>query len=289
VTLVIALQRFLSEEEYRKNGKAELLVFADSRETLGDGTSRKVEKVHPIYHHRRNLSSKERALNPGIPPLAKKFIPLALWSGAGDTLILRECNETCDRMLKKMFEEKWDRQPPDFGQFHKAAESIGNELRKKMPLRPRDQPEMVLGSVDLNGRVSLYQFPPGSDFTPELVHDDPGYAILGSGKIPGGAHALYDLLGYTLKNSWKFEADVLAAFLINRVTEVQENVGGDVDGYIMSARKLERLENTAEYNEQSRLRTDVIRLVWKLCDDSGDEKRILKELTKLEKSYAKKR
>jgi hypothetical protein len=57
-----------------------------------------------------------------------------------------------------MFEEDWARSPPTSDQFSKAAKKVENKLKKELPLRPSDQPEMILGSVDLHGKVSLYEF-----------------------------------------------------------------------------------------------------------------------------------
>ena len=44
--------------------------------------------------------------------------------------------------------------------------------------------QLILGSLDLEGKVSLYQFD-GRGLA-EPVHEDPGYAIIESGTITGG-------------------------------------------------------------------------------------------------------
>jgi len=45
--------------------------------------------------------------------------------------------------------------------------------------------QLIIGSVDLDGRASLYQF--DSRGLAEPLHDDPGYAIIGSGLVTGGS------------------------------------------------------------------------------------------------------
>jgi len=120
------------------------------------------------------------------------------------------------------------------------------------------------------------------------VHDEPGYAILGKGYIIGGAHILVDLLGYELANSWRFKSDALATFLINQVAKVDPSVSPfEGDGFTMYARRNTLYlclppKSPVKYADQSRLRTEIIRSMWQLCDEKkGNEKRFLKQLAKI--------
>ena len=103
-----------------------------------------------------------------------------------------------------------------------------NKLRK-MGIDPSFQ--LILGSVDLDGRASLYEFD-GRGLA-EPMHEDPGYAIIGSGMITGGI-LLLKLLGY---NS-EIDLGLLTAFILDTVSEVDYSVGPFVgESYLMRLKR----------------------------------------------------
>lgn len=133
--------------------------------------------------------------------------------------------------------------------------------------------QLVLGSVDLDGKASLYEFD-GRGLA-EPVHDDPGYAIIGSGLITGGI-LLLRLLGYRPD----VDLGLLTAFILDMVSEVDYSVGPFVgESYLMrlemrGGEKVLALgplkeEVLREYKEKIAKRRELIRELWKVCDELG--------------------
>jgi len=135
--------------------------------------------------------------------------------------------------------------------------------------------QLVLGSVDIDGEASLYQF--DSRGLAEPVHDDPGYAIIGSGLVTGGV-LLLRLLGYHPD----VDLGMLTAFILDMVSEVDPSVGPFVgESYLMrvDAKEGERYialgplkpEAVREYKDKISRRRELIRELWRLCDDVGED------------------
>jgi len=268
MTLVIALKQFETEKEANKNGRARLCVFSDSKETMGNeliSMNRKCRKVYPILFGKQYVGS--------------RAAPLAIWSGAGDSTFLKKGKSICETILKDHYIKEWEKAHPTFDQFGEAVEIIEESLLQKFKEYDKRNLdialEMILGSVDNSGKVSLYQF--NSEGLSEQLHDDPGYAILGCGYLTG-ANVLLNMLGYDLENSWRFDSHALIAFVIDRVSEIDPAVGWfEGDGYIMWVENDQVFmgplkENyIRRYQTTSQLRTDMIRYLWSLCDESGDK------------------
>ena len=70
----------------------------------------------------------------------------------------------------------------------------------------------------------MYELCSENKWEPDPAHDEPGYAILGSG-YELGANLLIHLLGFEPQNSWKFDLPNLASFIINQVSQVDSDVG----------------------------------------------------------------
>lgn len=278
MTLVIALKKYETEKEAKKRGVASLCVFSDSKETFGNELlkiNRKCQKVYQI------LAGKLYA--------GARSPPLAIWSGAGDSRFLKKGEKICETVLKNMYKKEWKRTPPTFDQFEIAVETIEHNLSHKFKEYDRQKQgfdlEMILGSVDHDGRVSLYRF--DNEGVAESLHDDPGYAIQGFGYLTG-ANLLLNMLGYDLRNSWQFDAFALIAFVIDRVSEIDPTVGRfEGDGCQMWLEKNRvvagplKLHYLNQYKALSQSRTDLIRSLWRSCDKLGD-KEVSRELARLQ-------
>ena len=119
------------------------------------------------------------------------------------------------------------------------------------------------------------------------MHEDPGYAIIGSGMITGGI-LLLKLLGYNPE----IDLGLLTAFILDTVSEVDCSVGPFVgESYLM---RLERKgdekyvalgplkeEALREYKNKIQERRKLIRELWRLCDEMGEER--VSELLKIKR------
>jgi hypothetical protein len=125
----------------------------------------------------------------------------------------------------------------------------------------------------------------------EPVHDDPGYAIIGSGLITGGI-LLLRLFGL----HQDMDLGLFTAFILDTVSEVDYSVGPFVgESYLMRVVKNGDNKYVAlgplkdeflrEYKEKIRTRRVLLQRIWRLCDTVG-EKYILTLLEELEKDQA---
>ena len=127
------------------------------------------------------------------PIVLEEDVPLAVAGGAGDA-DLRAVEEAVGRI----------------------EEAI---MGKVGELRARDvEPDfsMVLASVDVKGRASIYVF--NERGLVEPVHDNPGFALLGRGLFTGGA-LLLNLPGYAAKESYALDLGLFSIFVIDVVSE----------------------------------------------------------------------
>jgi len=122
--------------------------------------------------------------------------------------------------------ERVEGKDPTFDEFEQAVERIEEYLIHRF----KDIREMgldanfsmVLGSVDKGGKASLYLF--DSRGLAEPVHDNPGFAVIGSGFLTGG-NLLLKLLGYDPNRSGEMDLGMLTASIIDSVSEVDSTVG----------------------------------------------------------------
>lgn len=139
---------------------------------------------------------------------------------------------------------------------------------------------MVLGSVDIEGKASMYVF--DDKGLGEPVHDNPGFAILGRGFFTGG-NLLLRLLGYGPEESRYLELGVLPSFLIEAVSEVDSSVGSfSGDSWLMRLEKDEKGDKkkalgqlTAEAlkkdKDKVKMRKDMLTRLWRLCEEKGEK------------------
>ncbi|RJS88533.1 hypothetical protein CW705_08710 [Candidatus Bathyarchaeota archaeon] len=249
MTLVIALKWPFSD------GDAVLMV-SDTRATSPIGIIYESKKIHAVI------------TNDGKS--------LAIVGGAGDTALIKWAFEVADEVVKEFAGEDG---LIYFGEIRRAVRKMEDifmarlrELRRA-GLDPSFQ--LILGSVDLDGKASLYEF--DNRGLAEPVHDHPGYAIIGSGLITGGI-LLLRLLGYRPD----IDLGLLTAFILDMVSEVDYSVGPFVgESYLMRIETKGNQRNIAlgplkeealrEYKEKIAKRRELIREFWRLCDEVGEE------------------
>jgi len=248
MTLVIASKWMFNEGEA-------ILITCDSRATTPIGIMYEVKKAYPI------MIGEE---------------PIAIASGAGDPSLIKWGFEEAEEILKSYARRNY---PLNFEDFRNAIRDIEYSFMKRFSeirsygLKPSFQ--MVIGSVDLNGKASLYLF--DDNGLAEPVHDNPGYAIIGSGFITG-ALLLLRLLGYSMD----LDLGMLSTFIIDLVSEVDTSVGPFIgESYLMrieikNGKKTLalgplKLEALREYKNKVVKRKEIIKEIWKIFDEIGEE------------------
>lgn len=249
MTLIIALKCPFKE------GDA-ILMLSDTRATTSVGIMYEARKIWAI------VTDDEK--------------PLGIVGGAGDPALVKWGFDVASEVLGDLAGEDG---LIYFGEVRQAVRRMEEifmhrfqDLRSK-GLEPSFQ--LVLGSVDIDGRASLYEF--DSRGLAEPVHDDPGYAIIGSGLITGGI-LLLRLLGYRPD----VDLGLLTAFILDMVSEVDPSVGPFVgESYLMRIETRDgekcialgplKTEVVREYKDKISRRRELIRELWKLCDDLGED------------------
>ncbi|RLF04282.1 MAG: hypothetical protein DRK00_07050 [Thermoprotei archaeon] len=200
MTLVLAFK-------WRVGAGDAVLISSDSRATTPLGIAYEVRKVKPMVFEDR---------------------PLAVAGGAGDAVLVKWGYEVAEEVLAGEAGERGAPLPAPL--FRRAVRMIEDRLAGRLyrlrglGIEPSFQ--MVLGSVDGEGRASLYVF--DNRGLAEPVHENPGYAVIGSGFITGGL-LLLRLLGFSeLAASGRtglLDLGMLTAFIIDVVSEVDTSVG----------------------------------------------------------------
>ena len=127
----------------------------------------------------------------------------------------------------------------------------------------------------------------------EPVHDNPGYALIGSGTITGRL-LLLRLLDYRPGEAWEWNLGLLSAFIIDMVSEVDPSVSPFLgESYYIRYDEKEgkvvlgplKIEVYKEYKDRVRKRRELIRHVWNLAEKLGEksEETIIEKLNMLEK------
>jgi hypothetical protein len=260
MTLVFAF-RWLFED-----GDA-ILMVSDTRATTPFGIMFEAKKIHVV-----TLGD-------------DKY--LGIVGGAGDPALVKWGFEVVDDVLKK---HAGDDGLIFFNDARSAVREMEEILMARLGRLRREgldpSLQLILGSVDLDGRALLYQFD-GRGLA-EPVHEDPGYAIIGSGLVTGGI-LLLRMFG------WQQDMDLglLTAFILDMVSEVDYSVGPFVgESYLMRLEKsgdgrsiaLGPLKDEVlrEYKEKIKARRELLQRIWRLCDTVGEEK-ILEGLAELER------
>lgn len=242
---------------WRMGDSDTILVTSDSKITTSLGITYEMRKVFPIY------LDEER--------------PVAVAGVAGDTSLAKQGVEVAEEVLQRYARDAY---PIEQNRFKMAVSEIERQLvRRFSELRSYGVDpsfQMILGSLDLEGKGSLYLF--DSRGLCEPVHDNPGYAIIGSGMVTGGI-LLLRLIGFDPT----LELGLLSAFIVDSVSEVDSSVGPFIgDSFLMrlatkdNKKKLAlgplKDESLIEYKNKIKSRKEIIRRLWKSCDELGEEK-----------------
>jgi 20S proteasome alpha/beta subunit len=255
MTLVIALKCAAAKGEG-------ILVCADSKATTYGGLAYRVQKIFPI------------ALNPGT----EKEVDIAIASGAGNEAMVRHAIRLAESELIVLAEKEWRGSHPSFEQFEYAVGRIENKLVTRLAEWRKNGLEvslnMILCGLDPTGRASIYVFDELGLSRP--VHDSPGFACIGSGFVTGG--------NMILQQFWRpglsvYQAQILAAYTIQEVSKVDTNVGPfegaswyfriEEGKPVMGELKIESLK---EYLERVRYREEILKNIWNICDEFGENK-----------------
>jgi len=254
LTLILALKWILG-------GREGVVVSSDSRVTVGP-VSYEERKVYPIC-----LRVDERE------------VPLAIAGGAGDVPLIKQSYRICERVLKDFAVREWNMGTPSFSQFEEAVRRIEYILIGRFrELREQELKfdfNMVLASVDRGGRASIYLF--DNRGLAEPVHDNPGFAVIGSGFFTGG-NLLLRLLGYSPEESGMLDVGVLSTFIIDVISEIDPSVGPFIgESYYMRVKDENVVlgslmeEAVEECKEGARRRKELIRRIWRLFDLAGED------------------
>ncbi|TDA42066.1 MAG: hypothetical protein DSO07_01270 [Thermoproteota archaeon] len=186
--------------------------------------------------------------------------------------------------------KEWNSKTPSSSQFEEAVKRIESALIDRFK-KLRDQGleidfNMILVSVDHQGKASMYLFDRRG--LAEPVHDNPGFAVIGTGFITGG-NLLLRLLGYSPEESYGLDLGALSTFIIDVVSEIDPAVGPFIgESYYMGLKegKVELgvmgEEYIKEFKEKARQRKELIRKIWRLSDSVGEQK-VATKIEELEK------
>ncbi|MEO9365043.1 MULTISPECIES: hypothetical protein [Candidatus Nitrosocaldus] len=258
------------------NEKEGVVVSSDSKVTVGP-ISYETRKVYPIYL-----------------TVGEDTVPLAIAGGAGDASIIKQSYRICENILKNLASKEWNNTTPTYEQFEDAVNRIESTLISRFrALREEGLNisfNMILASVDSNGKASIYTFDERG--LAEPVHDNPGFAVIGTGFFTGG-NLLLRLLGYDHEDGYALDIGMLSTFIIDIVSEIDPAVGSFVgESYYMRVDSgnvvLGTLKEEAikEYKEKARQRKEVFRRIWRMCDVAGEQK-VLKKIEELEEEEQK--
>jgi len=264
MTLILALKWVLE-------GKEGVVVSSDSKVTVGP-ISYETRKVYPI-----------------LLKVGEEYIPLAIAGGAGDASLIKQGYRLCEKVLKDLATKEWGSRTPSFRQFEEAIGLIESALISRFrELREHGlEPSfnMILASVDSSGKASIYLFDERG--LAEPVHNNPGFAVIGTGFFTGG-NLLLRLLGYAPEESYMLDIGALSTFIIDVVSEIDPAVGPFIgESYYMRVEDgkvvLGPLKEEAirEYKEKAKRRKELIRLLWRMFDVIGEQK-ILEKIKELE-------
>jgi len=235
-----------------------VLVASDSKATAAFGIAYEVKKIRPIRF---------------------KGSAVGIVSGAGDSALVKAGFKLADDILLRYAEKEY---PVSHDAFARAAEEVQSGLLTKFSqlrgLNLDPDFRMILCGLDLSGKASIYSYD-GRGLS-EPVHENPGYAMIGSGFVTGGV-LLLKLLGYT-PDVGLDGLGLMNTFILDNVSEVDTAVGPFVgECYLMRVEHDKRArqiflgalkdEALVEYKRKASSRRDLLRMVWKASDRLGEE------------------
>jgi hypothetical protein len=245
------------------DGKEGVVISSDSKATVGP-VSYEVKKVYPI-----------------VLQTGGKYVPLAVAGGAGEASLIKQGYRVCERILTDLAVKEWNKRTPSFEQFEDAIGHVESSfIQRFRELREHGvEPSfnMILASVDQAGKASIYLFDDRG--LAEPAHDNPGFAVIGTGFVTGG-NLLLRLLGYASEGeSYAIDIGALSTFIIDVVSEIDPAVGSFIgESWYMRVEGNEVLlgplkeEAIKDYKTRAQRRKELLRRLWRLLDVAGEEK-----------------
>ncbi|MGC9178124.1 MAG: hypothetical protein ACP5G6_06900 [Conexivisphaera sp.] len=254
-------------------GRSVLLV-SDSRASMGPVAAEE-HKLHPIY-----MGEGDEELDLGVAAGAGDAALVKQWFGIAEDALLGWAREVGAA----------ERRNPRVEELKAIVDSVEARLMERYSklrgLGIEVDAELVLGAVSAEGTPILYYFDPRGVAEPR--HESPGYALLGRGMVTGGL-VLLKLLGFTPEKAQGWDAGLLAAFLIDMVSEVDPSVSPFMgDSYLIRYDEDSRRvvmgplkeEAYRDYKNRVRIRRKLMEELWSLADELG-ERRVERALARL--------
>jgi hypothetical protein len=240
-----------------------VLVTSDSRASTGL-VFHEERKVYPIYS---SIDGGE--------------LDLAIAAGAGDAALVKQGFKMVEGVFREWLSDVGEPRNPSLGELEaivsRVEERLMERYRRLRSLGVDVDASLLLASVSSEGRPVLYTF--DSRGLAEPRHDNPGYALLGTGAITGGL-LLLRLLDYTLEKAAGWDLGLLSAFLIDAVSEVDPHVSPFLgESWLIRYDPHEakvvmgplREEAYREYKRRIRERRRLIALLWDILERLGAE------------------
>ena len=236
------------------------------------------------------LTFEERKIYPIVFKVRNKEVPVAIAGGAGDVSLIKQGFRLSEKVFEDYFRKVWDKKTPEFDEFEDAVNDIEKEFISRFRYLRSEGIDpsfkMILGELSPSGKASMYLFDDRG--LAEPIHDNPGFALIGSGLFTGG-NLLLKLLDYNPSKALEFDLGLLTAFVIDVVSEVDASVGPFVgESWLMRIENKKvvlgplKEESIKEFKERVRLRREILKKIWNLSDDLGEEK-VLEIIEKMEK------
>jgi 20S proteasome alpha/beta subunit len=255
-----------------------VLITADSRSSV-EYLIKEERKIYPITFYYKN-----------------EEFDLAVITGSGDAPLLKQTFEEIKKIFEKWFSKK--HKNPNEEELIEIVKNIESYLVKKFNyLRETGiTPELtlLLASVTRDGKPKLYKF--DSRGLAEPLHENPGFALIGSGMVTGGL-LLLKLLNYSM--SFEGDRGLLSSFMIDVISEVDATVSpflGD-SVYIRWDEKKKKVvagalkeEAIKEYKQKIKWRRKLIEVIWLIAERLGEKRltEILYRISKNDESIKKK-
>ena len=252
-----------------------IVVTADTRATAG-----------PIY-------GEERKIYPIYINVGNEELDLAVVAGAGDSALIKQGAQLIRRTYIEWFRSIGNKaRNPTEDESLRIVEGIEKALIERYAsLRNAGidpSVELLLATVTSEGKPLLYVFDSNGIANP--MHEVPGYAILGMGRITG-AQLLLSLLGYDPRRAANWDHSVFPVFVIDMVSQVDPTVSSFTDPLssvyirydkesgkvVMGPMKIESFKEAKEAVEK---RVKAIRKLWELIELTSEDE-VLKYLEEL--------
>ena len=237
-----------------------VVVTADTRASAG-----------PIY-------GEERKVYPIYTVAGGEELDLAVVAGAGYSALVKQGVELIRSVYMDWFRGVGEARNPTREESLGIVGRVEGELIRRYSmlrgLGVEPDVELLLATVTSEGEPLLYVFDSRGVANP--MHEVPGYAVLGAGRVTG-AQLLLSLLGYDPRRAASWDHSVFPVFVIDVVSQVDPSVSPFSDPgssvYIRYDKESGRVvvgplkeEAFKEVKESVRRRVEAFRKLWRLME-----------------------